>query len=116
MLITCSKSTLKSKLQVKTSSRALPTTDAYVIDYCAVLWVVKWPSKGTVVDYIRAFVKYIDVYVCKSDTYLVFDNEMSTKEIMRRTHVGKEASRKHRLSLSRPLPSQKVILTITSNK
>ncbi len=37
MRITCSKSTLKSKLQVETSSRALPTTDAYVIDGCAVL-------------------------------------------------------------------------------
>ncbi|MCP3901925.1 MAG: hypothetical protein GY707_19635 [Desulfobacteraceae bacterium] len=41
---------------------------------------------------------------------------MSTKEIMRRTRAGKEASRKHRLSLSTPLPSKKVILTVTSNK
>ncbi len=79
---------------------------------------MKWPNKGTVLDYITAFAKYIDVYVCKSDTYLVFDryHEMSTKEIMRRTRAGKEASRKHRLSLSTPLPSKKIILTVTSNK
>ena len=40
-----SKSILKNKLQVEQSARATGQPDAIVIDGCAILWVVHWPSK-----------------------------------------------------------------------
>lgn len=118
MRLTSSKSTLKTKLQVDKSSRAVAPPDAFVLDGCAILWVVRWPNKGTVEDYIRNFTQHLKYYFNKADTYLVFDRyvEMSTKEILRKTRAGKEANRKHQLSLSTPLPAQKVCLSVTGNK
>ena len=40
-----SKSILKNKLQVEQSARATGQPDAIVIDGCAILWVIHWPSK-----------------------------------------------------------------------
>ena len=42
--------------------------------------------------------------------------EYSIKSVTRSTRSGQHASRRHRLSLSSPLPPQKVILTVTENK
>ena len=41
MRLTSSKSTLKTKLQVEKSSRAVAPPDAFVLDGCAILWVVR---------------------------------------------------------------------------
>ena len=54
-----SKSILKNKLQVEQSARATGQPDAIVIDGCAILWVVYWPSKGSVQDLVTNFVKYV---------------------------------------------------------
>ena len=45
-----SKSILKNKLKIEQSARATGQPDAIVIDGCAILWVVHWPSKGSVQD------------------------------------------------------------------
>ena len=47
-----SKSILQNKLQVEQSARATGQPDAIVIDRCAILWVVHWPSKGSVQDHV----------------------------------------------------------------
>ena len=49
----------KNKLQVEQSARATGQPDAIVIDGCAILWVVHWPSKGHVQDLVTNFVKYV---------------------------------------------------------
>ena len=54
-----SKSILKNKLQVKQSACATGQPDTLVIDGCAILWVVHWPSKGSVQDLVTNFVKYV---------------------------------------------------------
>ena len=54
----------------------------------------------------------------KSDIYLIFDRYYadSIKNGTRPARAGKEASRRHKLNLNTPLPSQKVALTVTENK
>ena len=112
------KSTIKSKLQVEASTRSLSPPDCIILDGCAVLWVVRWPSKGKVEDYVKSFVDYVENHLRMADTYLVFDRyyERSIKEGTRKARAGRDASRRHKLSLSTPLPAQKVCLTVTENK
>ena len=54
-----SKSILKNKLQVEQPARATGQPDAIVIDGCAILWVVHWPSKGSVQDLVTNLVKHV---------------------------------------------------------
>ena len=54
-----SKSLLKNKLQVEQLARATGQPDAIVIDGCAILWVVHWPSKESVQDLVTNFMKYV---------------------------------------------------------
>jgi len=118
MRITKSKSVLKKKLQVEVSERLCPPPDAIIVDGCAVLWVIQWPTSGTVEDYIMNLMAYVERLLQKSDTYLIFDRYYvdSIKNATRLARAGKEASRRHQLNLNTPLPSQKVTLTVTENK
>lgn len=118
MRITKSKSTLKTKLQVELTDRRSILPDAIVLDGCAVLWVIRWPTHGLVQDYIKNLVDYIASHLKIADTYLIFDRyfENSIKEITRTSRAGKNASRQHQLSMLTPLPPQKVCLTVTKNK
>ena len=118
MRITKSKSVLKQKLQVEHSSR-LSDPHSVIIDGCAALWVIKWPAKGTVTDFARNFMDYLISLANNSDVYLVFDryHKPSTKDQTRTARQGTDhASRCHTLSLHTPLPSQKVVLTVSENK
>ena len=68
------KSNLKNALKVDTSSRsAEKDVDAVFLDGCAVLWVVSWPTAGTVQDYLDRFRTYLHKRLKTSDVYLVFD-------------------------------------------
>lgn len=113
-----SKSTLKRKLQVEMSSRLAKNPDATIIDGCAILWIIHWPNKGTLQDYVNNFVSYISTKTDKSDVYLVFDryHNYSIKSGARQERAGQYASRCHKLSQQTPLPPQKVVLTVTRNK
>lgn len=53
MKITKSKSTLKKKLEVEVSNRINPQPKAIILDGCAVLWVIRWPTTGTVDDFVK---------------------------------------------------------------
>ena len=83
----------------------------------AVLWVVHWPAKGVVADYVENFKKFLERKLQDSGVYLVFDRyrEYSTKSITRQVREC-EASRPYQLTESMPLPSQKAVLTVTANK
>ena len=118
MRITKTKSTLKKKLQIEVSDRTCNPPECIILDGCAILWIINWPTHGTVEDYIKNFISYIIESLRKCDTYLIFDRyyEKSIKFITRNTRAGKDASRHHQLLLNTPLPPQKVILTVTSNK
>ena len=47
--------------------------DASFLDGCALLWVVPWPTSGTVQDYLDRFRSYIHRRLKKTGVYLVFD-------------------------------------------
>ena len=48
-----SKSCLKSQLQVEIPWTSSYNYDVTLLDGCAFLWIVSWPAKGTVRDYIK---------------------------------------------------------------
>ena len=111
-------STLKTNLQVElTDSRSRPP-DAIVEDRRAILWVINWPARGLVQDYVQNLMDYTTRHLQIADTYLIFDRyyENSIKEATRTSRAGKNASRHHQLSMLTPLPPQKVVLTVTQNK
>ena len=112
------KASLKNKLQVGESIRYTNNPDAIVIDGSAMLWSVHWPASGTVEEYIKNFMGSLQFYLRKSCVYLIFDRyyPTSTKGCTRSNRAGKNASRKHVLTLYTPLPAQKVVLNVTQNK
>ncbi len=118
MRISKSKSTLKRKLQVEKSSRLSINPDTTIVDGCAILWIIHWPNKGTVQDYVDNFVSYISTRTGHSHVRLVFDryHDYSIKSGARQERAGQFASRCHQLSLQTPLPPQKIMLTVTRNK
>ncbi len=112
------KSQLKNSLQVESSSRlAGKDVNAIVLDGCAVLWVVPWPTVGNVKDYLEKFRRYIFSKLKSCDTYLVFDRykDGSIKE-SKRCARDKGASRTYKLGPNTRLPPKHVVLTVTSNK
>ena len=104
-----SKSIPKNKLQVEQSACATEQLDAIAIDRCAILWVVHWPSKGSVQDLVTNVVKHVTSKL-KGNTrvHVIFVHYC---ECSRKPQV----SREHQLCLSSPLPSQEVSLTVTKN-
>ena len=118
MRITKSKATLKKRLEVEVPSRFVEPAEATIIDGCAVLWVVPWPSKGTILDFIQNFVAYINRMLESTDVFLIFDRYYpnSIKDVTRLARSGKEATRRHQLNLNTILPPQKIVLTVTENK
>ena len=115
------KSTLKNMIQVQHSNRTHSSNQLPAVlltDGCAVLWTVHYPSSGTVNDFVNCFVTYIVHELRKNDVHLIFDRyqDFSIKSVTRTSRAGKQVSRKHKLTLNTPLPSQKVLLTVTFNK
>jgi len=118
MRIATTKSTLKKKLQVTLSQRLVEKAEVEILDGCAILWVINWPNKGTVADFVNGFTRNVMKRVASQDTYLIFDRyfDFSIKSGTRAARAGEEASRRHRLQLHTPLPPQTVVLTVTENK
>ena len=114
--IPSNKAILKDKLKVKQSCRLLKP-EVVVIDGCAIIWVITWPSSGTVRDYCNAFCSYILKRLDLSDIYLIFEryNEDTIKKGTRQSRA-KSGSRIRKLNMTSPLLSQSVILSVTKNK
>ena len=73
MLISKSKSTLKNKLQITVKTPEDIETDVVVIDGCALLWVIPWPSCGTIEDYVKNVVKHVCRLFKTCETHVIFD-------------------------------------------
>ncbi len=100
------------------SARATGQPDAIVMDGCAILWVVHWPSKGSVQDLVTNVVKHITSKLKGStQVHIIFDRycEYSIKSGTRCSRKA-QVSREHQLCLSSPLPPQDVALTVTKIK
>ena len=85
------------------------------VQYC--MWVVTWPTGGTVQDFLNNVRRHIQSYVDSSDVYLLFDRykEGSIKESTR-NYRDHGPSRVYSLRPTAKRPSQKVVLTVSSNK
>ncbi len=112
------KSVLKQKLQVEKSRRTIEPSNALVIDGCALLWIVPYPSNGTVRDYVDAFIKLILGHLAVQDVFLVFDRyyDYSIKSETRISRAGKQPSRHYQLALNMSLPPREVLFSVTFNK
>ena len=112
------KQDLKKGLAKEASSRcSTSNVAASVLDGSAVLWVVHWPAKGVIADFVENFKGFLWKKLLESDVYLIFDRyrEYSTKSVTRDARTC-EASRVYQLTENTPLPSQKAVLTVSSNK
>ena len=79
------KSQLKRLLAIEVSSRNSIRPKRIVLDGCAILWVVHWPSKGKVINFIKNLLSYLAEKLKICDVYLVFDRyyKYSTKSATR---------------------------------
>lgn len=72
MRVAKAKANLKISLGIEISSRNVKY-DVALLDGCAVMWVIPWPTNGTVQDYLNNFRTHIMDYLKKGEVYLVFD-------------------------------------------
>ena len=90
MRITKSKSTLKRQLQI-TSKKIVHTPDVMIIDGCAMFWVISYPLKGTVGDFVKNVVTHIVKLLQTCEVHLIFDRYYadSIKAFTRQTRASK---------------------------
>ena len=122
MRICKSKVDLKKNTRVEATSRNANVINCTILDGCAILWCVAWPtssptSQALVRDYVESFKKYLQLHLSQGDVYLVFDRyiEFSTKCSARKAR-GLGCCRIYKLYANSPLPPQKQILTVAENK
>ena len=109
MRLATSKSTLKDTFKVEVTGRYTPKATSVIVDGSATLWVVQWPTQGTVQYLVGNVVYYVMGKMKDADVCLIFDRyEDYIIKGVTRTARGKEASRHHQLSQSVHLPPQKV--------
>ena len=111
------KSVLKNTLKVEIPARNDLKADIIIVGGCAILWVVHWPEKGTVHEFIRGFKKYLSDRLKQCSVYLIFDKylEYSIKSCTRLERASK-MSWSHNLTLVTPLPARETILNSTKSK
>ena len=62
--------------------------DAILIDGCAMVWVIPWPTNGTVKDFVINILTYVEEQLQKCDTYLIFD--IYYDDSIKNARAGKE--------------------------
>ena len=105
------------KIRKKVSFRSMKKTELVVIDGCAILWVVNWPTNGLVFDYIANYFDFVLLKLQSHDIVVVFDryHDVSIKSSTR-ANRGKFSARAHFLPPSLLLPGKSVTLTSASCK
>ena len=109
---------LTNNLKVQVPARnASQNVDAIFLDGCAILWVINWPAKGNVSDFVNNFKAHVGTRLKIADVYLIFDRyfEQSIKGLTRKNR-DKGGSRVYQLTLLTSLPARDVLLTVTENK
>lgn len=115
------KATLKKTLQVEHSSRTFTSqTDAIFLDGFEMMWIVHWPTTGIIMDYVNAFIHHVlTKLTVLSNVFVVFDkyHENSIKNNTRIARAtGLHHSKRHVITLARPIPSRDGVLNVPHNK
>ena len=113
---------MKKCTRVEVSVRNAGMTNCTILDGCAILWSIAWPTssptnQAIVADYVESFKKYLESWLRLGDVYLVFDRyiDFSTKCSARKARsIG--GCRVYKLSTNAPLPPQKQVLTVSETK
>ena len=111
-----SKSSL-SKIGKKVSFWSMKKSELVVIDGCAILLVVKWPTNRLVSYYIANYCDFVFLKLQSHDMAVVFDryHDFSIKSSTR-ANRGTFSARTLFLTPSSPLPGKSVTLTSASCK
>ena len=112
------KSDLKNTLKKEIPSRTAKAPDFVIIDGCAILWIIHWPTSGTLSSYIKGFLKYVLDKVSQNDTALIFDryNEYSIKSVIREARNVSQSVKRVKLSLDGPIHPKSIVLGNRENK
>ena len=98
-----SKSILKRSIQVEVTNPSRGTGEAVVIDGCAILWLLQWPSIGFIKDLVLNFVKYATNKMhCYRWTHVIFDRYNTSIKDATRCQRACEASREYKLTMNAP--------------
>ena len=99
------------------SSLATKKPDLIVIDGCAILWVVNWPTNGVVAGFIVTVCPFIFGKLKTCSTAVVFDRYYDFS-IKSSTHAdrGKFSSRTHLVTGLSPLPPKSMTLASPYSK
>ena len=73
MRLATSKSSLENKLKIEVTGRYAPKATSVIINGSAILWVVHWPTQGTVQYLVGNVVSYVMGKMKDADVYLIFD-------------------------------------------
>ena len=118
MISATSTSTMKTRLQLKVSSRTVTRATVKVLDGCALLWTVNWPRKKPIAAFIDNFWTKITYLLKESSVYLVFDRymEYSIKSATRQLRTVRREGEYVITSTTSELPAQADVLTSSKNK
>ena len=118
MRLATNKAVLKNKLSNEVSARLYMVPESIVMDGCALMWILQWPSRGgTIADIVKHMTEYVVQKLNSSHVYLVFDRyyDFSMKSAARAEREI-SACRVHKLTRQTPLPPRNVVLTNRENK
>ena len=73
MRIAKSKSVLKNKLQIEQSARQVHNPGVVVIDGCAILWHIQWPTSGIIKNCVGGFIAYVFDKLLKTKVHIIFN-------------------------------------------
>ena len=112
MRICESKANIKKSTRVEVSTRNLDRMNYTVLDGCAILWCIAWPTssptnQALVKDYVESSKQYLQRLLTSGDVYLEFDRciEFSTKFLARKAR-DPAGCMVFQLSVNGPLPSR----------
>ena len=110
-----SKTYFKKRTRVEVSMRNLDRINCTVLDGCAILWYIAWPTsspmnQALVKDYVESFKQYLQQHLTSGDVYLIFDRyiEFSAKysALKARGPAEKRRDQKNALIFLGPASSQ----------
>ena len=112
------KSDLMNGLKVTVPTR-IKTPDMTIVDGCAVLWKIQWPSaNGTVQDFVKGFHKFVYDMLKKKDVMIIFGRyyDYSIKSVTRENRNVIQSSKRVKITLTGPEHDKNVVLAIKDNK
>ena len=94
-----SKADMKRTLESKASTRTMNKPERTIIDVSATLWLVNWPTKASVIDYLQIFTSYISQKLATGNINLVFDRYYDySRKSCTRSDSGRSTCWTHKLT------------------